>query len=367
MNFTTLTRKVVKHLRQGTFLGALKSRVPLPLQTFFDLQKVRKEEKAILDKLKSGKIASVVWVYDNFSSPPTYGDFTDHLMIGRFFQSFQIKVTFFLLTDDFRPDWQSFDSDRLNRHLAEQIEIASGFLRQKPDEFVIGSFGDLLRFIRTEGDGLFVPFEEKILNRRGIYKDCLALLPLLYRENPDDCSFLLNEQLKPKLLIPKRQFITWHVRAGGLWSQSADIGEEDFLYQFKKLHRLISDSTDIMVMTSINGYQVLKPIATKHNLRVSFSKDTYHSYLDDAALTLASNLFIQFSGGGLFTIPAYSLTPYYLTRRCYESADQEKFRQLDLGYTTGKLKPWSTPFQILENSLEPNWRTLGALIKKLNL
>ena len=98
--------------------------------------------------------------------------------------------------------------------------------------------------------------------------------------------------------------------------------------------------------------------------RVSYINKTFS---DDAVCRLSSNLYIHFGGGGLYTICAHSLTPYYLTTQTHTESERDGYTWIGLGYIVGKLKPWATEYQIVENSARLNWQVLGDLVKKLQL
>ena len=59
----------------------------------------------ILDEKK------VAIVYDNLSSPPTYGDYFFVVMFGRYFISQDIMVSFIIVDDGKRSDWSDLSDD----------------------------------------------------------------------------------------------------------------------------------------------------------------------------------------------------------------------------------------------------------------
>ena len=63
------------------------------------------EARRLMTLIDSGAVSSAIIVYDNYVSPPTYGDLLVTLMVGRFLASKKLKVKFIFIDDERRNDW----------------------------------------------------------------------------------------------------------------------------------------------------------------------------------------------------------------------------------------------------------------------
>ena len=93
---------------------------------------IKNQASKLLNKLKNSKSKNVLLVYDCKISPGTIGDFIRFVMLGRFFLAMNFKVTFIIITGEYRESWNRHSSEyKVKRHLNTIKQIANQLLPKK--------------------------------------------------------------------------------------------------------------------------------------------------------------------------------------------------------------------------------------------
>ena len=266
--------------------------------------------------------------YDNYSSPHSYGDFFNMLMLSRVLASQFKKVNFFVIDGDYRLDWILNDNDKIN-YLNDQKIIANTFTKKKNIKYKTLLWNDFLKFSENSNFNSKILFKNRIQNRKSIYNFAIDFINnfINSRSKSYNYSFLLNKnnfKLANNFFL-NQKYITVNVRRSN-WSKYRDTKDFEFktiieslINKFKK-YKILIISDDL-------GCKYFKRISNKYNFNCYFSKDYGKSFIDDVSLILNSDFYFQYKGGGMAVIPIFSKISYLIIQKLDNDKmiDEKKF------------------------------------------
>ncbi len=241
----------------------------------------------------------VVMAYDNLSSPPTYGDFFEHLMLARYLKVMGHDVRYFVVNDGHKKSWHRLGENDRNTLLRDQISILKCILGLSEESDFVITYDQLNETIKSDVEKI-TPFSQDLINRNPTYKKNMTLLSMLYDKQPLQ-EMLITGVFDGYVSPIREKYIAWHVRSGFTGRrQKYNVAESQFRYELESLRKLTK--LKILILTSRAGYDRLKS-SVDLDLNTEFSKRKYSSFLEDASLAANASLYLQFGYGGLFTIP----------------------------------------------------------------
>ena len=274
---------------------------------------ISNESKRLLKALECQSLRKVVLVYDNSSSPLSYGDFINVLMIGRFLAACQIDVKLILTNSVFLPFFVSrFSKEQLNEFVEEEKRIAENLVDRIEVEFC--SSQDLgLVLDRCETDGWYVVFHELVRKNKPFYFLAFNLTKSLLVGSPEEIKALTLFSKSTSFVSdqrrPSAKYVTFACRWNQSWGQYRNMSTELFVNMVKLLS-VEFPSFEIIAVSDRIGCDHFRNIANDFQLACSFSKDYSDSFLGDVSLVLGSEGYVQIRGGGLGIIPLWSDLPF---------------------------------------------------------
>ena len=247
--------------------------------------------------------------YDTAISPPTYGDFLNLLMLGRFFALSGRKVKIQIVNSGPRKGNYKINLRTHNAILSEYIAIGKKVLPKNIGIEIVKKFTLLDNEVTFDSKVMFfhAPRVIHILTKHYFW------------EMPS--NFLLLK--KDKKLI--RPYITWGLRYGA-WHQSRNTEANEIIKDYKMLRSLFPNS-HIMVLTTNKGWYKISKVLKEFHDDSSFSSDQrkivcqpHFGFSKAIEYLVESNFYFQRNGSGLGTVAHYSNTPYLLlaSERNYE-------------------------------------------------
>lgn len=312
-----MTIDLIKRLKQVIFLQTvfpLISRISWYVNpTLRKRNSYIKNEAARLEQgLRSGNLQRAVLVYDNSVSPPSYGDFINVLMIGRFLVAHHVDVELILTNSGF-PSFYSnlLGEDQLQEFVENEKRIATAFVLDIKID-ICSSQELRLLLSQYEMEGKYLVFRDYVLNQLTIYDLAFdftkKMLANSSRAIRDLTLFSKNSIFVNNPILPESKYISFTCRWNESWSQHRNMTTELFL-NLVNLLRIEFPSHDLIAVSDQKGCDHFRNIANRNQLRCSFSKDYSDSFLGDVALVLNSDVFVQIRGGGIGTVPLWSDLP----------------------------------------------------------
>lgn len=297
----------------------------------------------IMSNLAQDQIKHAIIVYDNFVSPPTYGDYIYVVMAGRYFLRKKIKTSLFIVDGEYRYDWESLSNHQKNFHVGYLVEIAKTLLTGGDSSIEVLTFDELnAKLDRIYLDGCFLYFEDRVKRRSEFYVSTFKILNRIMSSADDDLreSFLISSHEIRELVPfgrPSLPYITWHCRYSEKWGESRNTDDNKFVAIYHRLKHLYPDHL-IMIISDQLGCDHFKELARRKSLDCVFSKDYSQSFMGDAGLVLESDYYYQYRGGGMNAIAFFGKIPYEI----HASADTIEWKP-------GKVGSWSSDDQIFLN------------------
>jgi hypothetical protein len=317
-------RKIVKSLPFrldalliSFFYSTLKYKAQISL---FLLAKSRARE---VEKTLRGA-SQVTIVYDNFCSPPTYGDFMYVIFLARFLLSYDVKIKIVILNGDYRDDWNTIrDQGKIRWFITEQERVARFFLGGCA-EIVATDWLSFTSGFNSDLEKGVILFKGDVLERKPIYHFCFGILNILLKrkglkKHLDLTLFHASNALdylgKQKLLaknIPDK-CIALVCRRNLYWGLERNLSDSDFISLIEKITEKIP-SYHIICLSDTVGTNYFRNLAEtslpQFSDTILFSKDFSSSFLGDCLIALKSKGFIQLAGGGITTPVLFSSVPY---------------------------------------------------------
>jgi len=297
--------------------------------------------KKILKNIEKKRINSVIVIYDNCCSPPTFGDFFFVMMLARFFVSHDIFVKYFIIDGEYREDWKLLSAKEKAELIETNMKAAQLFLPADKAEIKITSIASIAKnnYINLKQDG-YILFEELVTLRKPIYKHALNTLNFLCAHSSIKKinSFLLSAndlEFNKHINIPDKPYITWNCRYSNKWETHRNTIDSEFLLVHNALSKLYPHHA-IMIISDLAGCDYFRSLAKVNNFDCLFSKDFSDSLIGDGFLILNSHYFYVLRGGGITVFPLFSKIPYKVV---FKGSNEVEWRR-------GKATSWATENQI---------------------
>lgn len=320
---------------------------PKRLKSWLDGKKIVRDEKVeaerIIRNVASNKIQRAIIVFDNFVSPPTYGDYIYVVMLARYFIKNNIAVNFLIVDGDYRHDWSPLNESERQRLVSYQVEIAEVLLDSSITNVEIVTFQELeSRFRNNTYTGCYTHFNDKVRRRAPIYGSSFNILNYLLSHTDQEFKdkFLLSFDefvRKVKFESPTLPYVTWHCRYSEKWDEQRNTDDDKFLQIYDKLKSLHPKHA-IMVVSDEIGCNHFRKLAHSNGLKCLFSKDYSPTFMGDGGLVLGSDFYYQYRGGGMNAFPFFADLPYEIHASAYKFEWQE-----------GRASSWATDCQIFLN------------------
>jgi hypothetical protein len=258
-------------------------------------------------------VTSATIVYDNFVSPPTYGDYLYVILVARYFIAHGIMTNFIITDSEYRQDWLTLTEIERERFVNQQMELAVALLDPNFVKIKKISWKSTAQIL-VKNPSSFILFSKNINERVHIYGHCFNLLnQLLYGKKcslVDRVLFSYNENFH-NLNVEQinRPYITWGCRWSEKWGLERNLLDEEFLNIYLKLRKRFPYH-EVLIVSDEIGCKHFFNLARSHGHNVLVSKDYSSSFLGDGGLILKSDFFYQFRGGGISVFALNSKTPY---------------------------------------------------------
>jgi hypothetical protein len=288
------------------------------LDSFVEIKKVSFEKyiaRKTINKIYKKKLSKAVIIYDNFCSPPTFGDFFFVLMLARYFLAHNVKTRLIIIDGEYREDWSLLDVDEKNNLVRINLEAAKIFLAKQESQIDLIRPEDLQKNIIIESaSGSYILFKDLVRQRLPIYKHALNTLNFLCEKMQKEVmsKFLLSAQElqgKIKFNVPDKPYVTWNCRYSQKWELERNANDIEFIRIYAVLHSLFPDH-EIMIVSDKVGCDYFRKVAMTNSLSCLYSKDYSDSLIGDGALILNSDYFYVLRGGGITVFPLFSKLPY---------------------------------------------------------
>jgi hypothetical protein len=306
---------------------------------------INREAKKILIHIKNG-VKSAIIVYDNKTSPPTYGDFFFSIMFGKYLTSQGINVIFYIIDSEYRSDWDdlSISLEGKDRFVDEQLDLAKKIINSNLIEIKRGSWNSYQNLSSKLPLNIIRPFSNLVEKRVAIYHHIWILLNLMVAKNMHHLfNLLLNGyELKVNSGIqktPDLKYITIGCRFSVKWAQERNLSENEFLSIVNNLQNRFPSHL-IMIVSCEEGCKLFSQIARQNNLNLIYSKEYSSTFIGDGALILNSEFFFILKGGGISVFSQFSDLPF----ECYQPTNT------DLMWSENKLAVWQGNHQLYCNT-----------------
>ncbi len=305
-----------------------------------------KSELKFINEAMRNNISQVTIAYDNYVSPPTYGDFLYVILLARYFIALGKKVNFIIVDGEYRNDWYKRYTD-VNEYVTQQINLSNALLNSpfiKIEKLSWKNFNE--KFFNDEKN-IFIPFSRNVKNRLSIYNNCFDLLNKLLDDKSQELVnkvlFSFEELIKKIEVLPVQfSYVSWICRysleEGNSGSNTTD---EEFISIHSHLCQRFPHCL-IMIVSDTNGCQYFSKLAQENNLNCIFSKQYSKTFLGDGALILNSEFLLQVRGGGIGIFPIFSRMPYEITTPLIHERMWNK----------SKLTSFQSPMQLFTNGRE---------------
>ena len=274
---------------------------------------IKKEAARLEQSLRSGNLQKAVLVYDHSVSPPSYGDFINVLMIGRFLVAHQVDVGLILTDSEFLDNFSRLlDQKKLYEFVEEEKRVAEALVAGiKIDVCTSQELKHLLS--QREMEGQQVIFAEYVKKNLGIYNLAFDFTKLMLKNSRSDIKkltlFSKNMNFVHSMELPTAKYVAFACRWNKSWGQHRNMSTELFV-NIVKLLSAEFPSFEIIAVSDRIGCDHFRSIANDYRLACSFSKDYSESFLGDVSLVLGSDAYVQIRGGGVGVIPLWSDLPF---------------------------------------------------------
>ena len=289
---------------------------------------------------KNNQIKRIVVYYDNFYSPPTYGDFYIIIMLANFLSTLGLSVSFSLI-DNVRGGevWSYLKVDEQDSHVAEQQLMLNDFLDKK----IKYTYSNIVA-------NTSLP-EKKISLDPTLGTLHLGLLSF-YENAP---HFLQTLVSKYKYAVPNkfkiqeservgRHYITWNIRKS-IWVKKRDSTRNSIQLDFDELQRLFPDH-DIKILSNLEGLNfVYETLFNTFPKEIRLENGNFLKPQENLGFRFAvqellgSDFYFQRSGGGLMAAAIFSGVPYL-----YFSIERTNF----YGHKSNQIVSWASKNQIYQ-------------------
>ena len=273
------------------------------------------EARRLMTLIDSGAVSSAIIVYDNYVSPPTYGDLLVTLMVGRFLASKKLKVKFIFIDDERRNDWTLLGAE--TDFADEQLILAKKLLHTFNVDISVMSWSEFLDHSLFLKSSEYVYFKERVLKREAVYCFSFNFMNMVMSNlSKDEVDLVLlspDTVLNPGSIlqrVPQHPYITFGVRKNKMWGVY-DTSDDEFLILLNMVLKKFPKHK-VVIVSDQHGCTYFKRLLNYSSDYIFFCKDITTSFHEDLTLILNSELHFQLRGGGINTIPMFSRMAYFI-------------------------------------------------------
>ena len=306
------------------------------------LQLVQLSTKSECEKLRAlldTEQAPIRIFYDNFVSPPAYGEFLQVVMLARYLKASGAEVSFFIIDDGKRRvEWEALDLDEQVSLVQDQVELASKLLDAKIEVLT-----------ETSNSSSYIVFGANVLARLAIYDKIPLLLNTLIETSEESlpADFLLpigwGKELEEELDLQNVPFVAWNVRKGR-WGPDRNNTQEQVITDFRDIRKLFPSHRIVLLSTpdAIDWvFDILLKSGDLHSdtteEQILFPQPTT-GYLNAMLWLLSADEYFQREGGGMGMTAIFSEVPFLILS---ENKGIHYQHQLD----GEKIVAWASPHQ----------------------
>jgi hypothetical protein len=277
-------------------------------------QRIADNENLRLEKLTQKGKKNITIIYDNFVSPPTYGDLFNVVMLARHLALLGHSLSFYIICKEYRDDWGPLIKQKTeSKFIEEQVKLVTVLTHGLGVKIDILKWSEYSTHLSSTDNEDITLFHELIKARERIYHYCFNLLNLMMDRAPvnilnytllryNDLSQEINTQIN-------NSYITWHCRFSKKWDFIRNLSQDNFI-EIYQLLRTAFPNDRILIVSDEEGCNHFKHIAKTNNLQCIFSNDYTKSYIGSGALILGSKFCFAYKTGGVTQFPMFSRIPY---------------------------------------------------------
>ncbi len=244
-----------------------------------------------------------------------YGGILYMLAIARYIISQGGFTAFYIVDTDYLHVDGQMDQDEISYFISDIVHIAEAMLDPEVSSVCLISPETLSKVVDTPSNE-FLLFDDFTRNRRPFFRDCFNVFNNLMANSPDavqDRVLFSPDEFKCRL--PESSCATPYVSWACRYSlKGTDFGRQTMRDEFLKSYTYLRNrfpNHNILVVSDSLGCQHYSSLATDLQIKdLLFSKDYSPDFLGDAALTINSDFFFWYRGGGMAIIPLLSRMPY---------------------------------------------------------
>jgi hypothetical protein len=283
----------------------------------FQRKRYARNEAQIIDLAIQDVVTSITIVYDNFVSPPTYGDYLYVILLARYFIAHDLMINFIITDSEYRQDWFVLSENERENFVNQQIQLAKALLDLNFVKIERMSWNRVTQHINKKPSG-FIPFSKNVTDRVHIYGHCFNLLNQLLHDKErslvDRVIFSYDAIFHNIDFVPiNRKYITLGCRRSEKWGLDRNLLDEEFTNIYLKLRKRFPYHA-VMIISDEIGCKHFSDLARSQGYNVLVSKDYSTTLLGDGGLILKSDFFYQLRGGGISVFAINSKTPYEITQ-----------------------------------------------------
>jgi hypothetical protein len=284
--------------------------------------------------------------YDNSTSPPTFGDLFQVLMLARYLSLSGLIIEFvFVDSGNRRSDWMALSRSEQDRFLTEQVDLARELL---PPTVAIRV--DESRHVAADcatRSNSYKVLVHLLDQGRPIYPATPSLLHSLAssKQLPQPSGFLLDEDTEHLLVSPlpwvPGPYVAWHVRQGS-WDPARDSTDAAMIRDFLELRQLFP-SHSVMIFSTNNGINGALSaldhanlLGAMHDRGLAVTGQPVTGFSAAIPFILGADFYFQRRGGGIAMVPIFSHVPYLII-----SGDGNYY----YGRKGSRLVPWANAQQ----------------------
>lgn len=295
----------------------------LKLENKFKIIKLIVEHLEV-NRIMKSKLSKVVVIYDNYTAPPTYGDFVIVLFLCRYLICIGKSVDLLITIDNFRSDWYlHLNEEERGKFVRDQKKLGHQLLSHGARITLIDK-SNIKNFLINNNDSMLL-FPHHVKIRKCIYSYSFNTLNLLFIKSKNR-NFLINPNEFIDLSSTLKRtslnsYVVFAVRFNNRWSQERNINPKIFLEISEKIKKRFN--LPIVIVSDEFGSRYVKDFLRELGINSAnyiFSKDYATSFYEDIQICLYAKYYFQFRGGGIGIFPMMSNSPYLI----YDSAANER-------------------------------------------
>jgi hypothetical protein len=244
---------------------------------------------------------TIVLTYETAISPPTFGDFLNLVILGRYLILSGKRVKIRIIDTGPRKGIYNLKDSDHRFILKEYLRISNRILGNEET---------------TTIEPLMVLASNEIaFNSRVMFSHAPKVMGILRRwygwTIPIDFLLSSNKNLKQK------PYVTWHLRAG-VWDKDRNSNLYDLIQGYTYLRKNFPNYSIMIITAKKDWPRFSKAIKSIHDFlfdnssKLNILPQPRYGFANTISLILKSEFYYQYNGGGVGTIAHYSNIPYLI-------------------------------------------------------